>query len=92
VTDGPRANRVSSSRGAELRLEVPAVVGALDDLGAGDVYAAAFFLALDEGMPAGDAARFAMAAAAVRMRAAGAQAIGGREAVEARLAEVSSMS
>jgi hypothetical protein len=33
-----------------------------------------------------------MAAAAVRMRASGAQAIGGREAVEARLAEVRSKS
>jgi sugar/nucleoside kinase (ribokinase family) len=92
VTDGPRANRVSDSRGAELRLEVPTVAEALDDLGAGDVYAAAFFIALDEGLPAADAAHFAMAAAAVRMRASGAQAIGGREAVEARLAEVRSKS
>jgi sugar/nucleoside kinase (ribokinase family) len=88
VTDGPRANRVWSSRGAEIRLEVPTVAEALDDLGAGDVYAAAFFIALDDGMAAGDAARFAMAAAAVRMRAQGAQAIGGREAIETRLADV----
>jgi sugar/nucleoside kinase (ribokinase family) len=89
VTDGPRANRVWGSRGTEMRLEVPPVAEALDDLGAGDVYAAAFFIALDEGMAPGDAARFAMAAAAVRMRAPGAQAIGGREDLEARLAEVS---
>jgi sugar/nucleoside kinase (ribokinase family) len=58
---------------------------AVDDLGAGDVFAAAFFIALSDGRSPLAAASFANAAAAVRMCGTGADAIGGRAAIEARL-------
>ena len=65
---------------------VPALgAPAADDLGAGDVYAAALFVSLAGGDGAQDAARFANAAAAVRMLGRGAGAIGDRAAVLARL-------
>ena len=67
-------------------LDVPALERAVDDLGAGDVFAAAFFIALSDGRSAIDAASFANAAAAVRMSGAGADAVGGAEAIAARLA------
>jgi sugar/nucleoside kinase (ribokinase family) len=66
----------------------PALEQAVDDLGAGDVFAAAFFVALSEGRSPLEAAGFANAAAAVRMRGSGAGAIGGREEIEARLSRV----
>lgn len=68
-----------------VTLDVPPLDQAVDDLGAGDVFAAAFFVALGDGRSPLDAAGFANAAAAVRMRGAGADAIGGREEIEARL-------
>jgi len=68
-----------------LTVEVPRLAGPGDDIGAGDVFAAAFFVALSEGMAPAEATRFAHAAAAVRMIGAGAQAIGERSAIEARL-------
>jgi len=68
-----------------LQLEVPPLDHLIDDLGAGDVFAAAFFVALSEGRPPLEAAEFGSAAAAVRMGGAGAGAIGGREEIEARL-------
>jgi len=68
-----------------LELKVPTLERPVDDLGAGDVFAAAFFVALDEGRSPLDAAGFANAAAAVRIGGAGAGAIGGREEIEARL-------
>jgi hypothetical protein len=68
-----------------LQLEVPHVERIVDDLGAGDVFAAAFFIALREGRSPLDAATFGNAAAAVRIAGAGAGAIGRRDAIEARL-------
>jgi hypothetical protein len=65
---------------------VPALAAAVDDLGAGDVFAAAFFIALSEGRSPLEAVRFASAAAAVRMSGFGADAIGDRSAIDARLA------
>ena len=88
VTDGSNPSTLLMARGRSARLEVPALVDPLDDLGAGDVYAAAFFFALAEGRAPESAARFATAAAAVRMRGHGPEAIGDREAIEARLAAV----
>lgn len=74
------------ARGRDVdELQVPALHEHVDDLGAGDVFAAAFFVAVSEGRPAPDAARFACAAAAVRMHGVGAGAIGGLDAIEARL-------
>jgi 1D-myo-inositol 3-kinase len=66
-------------------LEVPTLEHPVDDLGAGDVYAAAFFIALSDGRSPLQAAGFANAAAAVRMSGSGADAIGGLAAIEARL-------
>jgi sulfofructose kinase len=49
-------------------------VRAKDTLGAGDVWHGAFALALAEGQPAGDAAQFASAAAALKVRDGGGRA------------------
>ncbi len=52
-----------------------------DDLGAGDVFAAAFFIALRDGKTPAEAAAYGNAAAAVRIAGVGAQAIGDRETI-----------
>jgi 1D-myo-inositol 3-kinase len=52
-----------------------------DDLGAGDVFAAAFFIALRKGCEPAEAAAYGHAAAAVRLAGVGAQAIGDRQAI-----------
>jgi sugar/nucleoside kinase (ribokinase family) len=85
VTAGAQPTRLLTRGLGELEFEVPPLADAVDDLGAGDVFAAAFFIALHEGRDALGAAGFANAAAAVRMRARGAQAIGGRTQIEERL-------
>jgi sugar/nucleoside kinase (ribokinase family) len=85
VTAGAAATTILMPGDRKLTVEVPPVEGPGDDVGAGDVFAAAFFIALQEGRSAGAAADFANAAAAVRLAGAGAQAIGGRAAIEARL-------
>jgi sugar/nucleoside kinase (ribokinase family) len=82
---GPNALRLPD--GSTLEVPVPTLTGSREDLGAGDVYAAALFLSLAEGHTPPQAARFANAAAAVRMLGHGAQAIGDRGAIEARLRE-----
>jgi sugar/nucleoside kinase (ribokinase family) len=66
-------------------VEVPATGNPRDDLGAGDVFAAAFFVALFEGQDPAHAASFANAAAAIRIQGPGPGAIGDRAAIEARL-------
>jgi sugar/nucleoside kinase (ribokinase family) len=66
-------------------LAVPAVDRLRDDMGAGDVFAAAFFIALAEGESAREAATFANAAAAVRLSGDGPDAVGDRAAIEQRL-------
>ncbi len=57
-------------------------VTVVDDLGAGDVFSAAFFVALQDGLDPFDAARFGQAAAAVRLAGAGPSAVGTREAID----------
>lgn len=57
----------------------------LDPTGAGDVFAAAFLVALRENQPLSRAARFASAAAALSVEGAGLDALPGRDAVESRL-------
>jgi 1D-myo-inositol 3-kinase len=69
-----------------LRVSVAPIASPRDDLGAGDVFAAALFVALGEGRPPVDAAAYAIAAAAVRIAGVGPGAVGDRRAVEARLA------
>jgi len=71
-----------------LAVEVPSIEEPVDDLGAGDVFAAAFFLTLADGRSPQDAAAFATAAAAVRIKSDGAGAIGTLAAIEARLRAV----
>jgi sugar/nucleoside kinase (ribokinase family) len=68
-----------------VAFDVPTLEHPLDDLGAGDVFAAALFIALSDGRPPLQAAGFANAAAAVRISGSGADAIGGLAAIEARL-------
>jgi 1D-myo-inositol 3-kinase len=82
---GGQGGELAGGRDNVDELQVPVLHEPVDDLGAGDVFAAAFFVCVNEGRSALDAARFANAAAAVRMHGAGAGAIGGRGAIEARL-------
>jgi 1D-myo-inositol 3-kinase len=85
VTDADAPVTILAGGGAASEVPVPTLTEHVDDLGAGDVFAAAFFIALSEARPALEAARFASAAAAVRICGAGASAIGDRGAIEARL-------
>ena len=90
VTAGAHPNTIlvpgrSAPERTALAVEVPMLEHPVDDLGAGDVFAAAFFIALSDGRSPLQAAGFANAAAAVRMSASGADAIGGLTAIEARL-------
>jgi sugar/nucleoside kinase (ribokinase family) len=70
---------------APLEVPPPAIGAPRDDLGAGDVFAAAFFVALHEGLAPDAAAAYGNAAAAVRIAGEGPDAIGDRRAIEARL-------
>lgn len=69
-----------------VKAVVPSLADACDDLGAGDVFAAAFFVALHEGMSAAKAAAFGNVAAALRVTAVGTGAIARRADIEATLA------
>ncbi|MGA9877061.1 MAG: PfkB family carbohydrate kinase [Solirubrobacteraceae bacterium] len=66
-----------------VQTAIPRVSAVRDDLGAGDVFAAAFFVALAAGRPVLDAAMFGNAAATVRIAGVGPGAIGERETIEA---------
>jgi sugar/nucleoside kinase (ribokinase family) len=90
ITAGPGAISVQLPDGTVAQVETPAIAHPRDDLGAGDVFAAAFFVALHEGLPPARAAAFAGAAASLRIEGAGAGAIGDRAAIEARLAACTS--
>jgi sugar/nucleoside kinase (ribokinase family) len=85
VTAGAQPVTLLLPSGETLSAPVPAVERPRDDLGAGDVFAAALFVALREGRPPAAAAAFANAAAAVRLAGSGPSAIGDRRAVEAQL-------
>jgi sugar/nucleoside kinase (ribokinase family) len=85
VTAGHRPTTVHLPGGGTLHVPAPATEEPGDDVGAGDVFAAAFFIALREGQPARDAATFAGAAAALRIAGPGASAIAGRTAIESRV-------
>jgi len=54
----------------------------VDPTGAGDVFAAAFLVAMSEGGDAVEAARFGAAAAALAVEGAGLEAVAGRRAIE----------
>jgi hypothetical protein len=85
VTSGPGATSVQVPGDEITQVQAPAVTEPRDDLGAGDVFAAAFFVALHEGLSPAQAAAFGNAAAAIRIEGVGADAIGDRRAIEARL-------
>jgi len=84
VTAAARATTLRLGDGERRTVAVPAIGALRDDLGAGDVFAAAFFVALREGRPAEAAASFANAAAAIRIEGLGASAIGSRAQIDAR--------
>jgi hypothetical protein len=86
VTHGEAPTELRLADGTTAHVEVPAVTRMCDDIGAGDVFAAAFFVALSEGSEPRQAAAFANAAAAVRVAAQGPGAVGDRAAIEARVA------
>lgn len=86
VTLGSRGSLIVDKDGA-LRMP-PYKVNAVDTTGAGDTYCGAFSVALAEGKPLEEAARFASAAAALAVTKMGAQtAIPLREETEAFMAE-----
>ena len=85
VTSGARPTTIHLPSGASLRVPAARVAGPREDLGAGDVFAAALFVALHEGLPPATAGAFATAAAAVRIAGVGPEAIGDRRAVIAQL-------
>jgi sugar/nucleoside kinase (ribokinase family) len=88
VVDGPIAVTAGSAP-TEIRLPdgtvecVPVAprTAPRDDLGAGDVFAAAFFIALREGRDPAEAAAYGHAAAAVRLAGTGAAAVGDTQAI-----------
>jgi pfkB family carbohydrate kinase len=88
ITAGAHPTTVRLAGGRSLVVDVPPVEHPREDIGAGDVFSTAFFVALAEGRTPQNAAQFATAAAAVRIAGAGVQAIGDRAAIEARLAAV----
>ncbi|HEV7584639.1 MAG TPA: PfkB family carbohydrate kinase [Solirubrobacteraceae bacterium] len=82
VTAGHRPTTLLMPDGETRRAAAPATELDGEDVGAGDVYAAAFFIALHEGRPPSDAATFAGAAAALRIGARGTRGISDRTAIE----------
>jgi sugar/nucleoside kinase (ribokinase family) len=83
VTDGERATTVFTPE--PLLTDPPPALTATDDLGAGDVFAGAFFTRLYEGKSPLAAATFANAAAATRVGGHGPAALANRAQVEALL-------
>lgn len=90
VTAQASPTTILTSDGAALLSDVAPLGRTREDLGAGDVFAAAFFVALSEGRSVRAAADFANTAAAIRLAGVGAQSIGDRAAIEARLSEAAS--
>jgi sugar/nucleoside kinase (ribokinase family) len=87
VTAGPGTTvLLAGHESPAVEISVSPVRGIVDDLGAGDVYAAALFVALAEGSAPERAAALAGTAAALRLAGSGPQAIGGRREIEAQAA------
>ena len=85
VTDGDRPTTILPPGGEPIELPVHLLERAADDLGAGDVFAAALFTGLAEGRSPARAGALANAAAAMRMRGTGPEAIARRAEIEASL-------
>lgn len=84
VTAGSRPVEILTAGAAPVEVPVAPMRDAVDDLGAGDVFAAALFISLDRGAGPAEAVRFASAAAAVRMAGHGPDAVGDSAAIAAR--------
>jgi 1D-myo-inositol 3-kinase len=85
VTAGSKPTTLVLPDGERLEQAVTSLAHPMDDIGAGDVYASALFIALAEGQPPRSAAAFAGAAAAARMLGVGPQAVVGRAAIQSHL-------
>jgi sugar/nucleoside kinase (ribokinase family) len=85
VTAGSQPTELRLADGAVEHVPVAPTAAPRDDLGAGDVFAAAFFIALRDGRPPAEAAAYGNAAAAVRIVGEGAQAVGDGRAIANRL-------
>ncbi|HXW58194.1 MAG TPA: PfkB family carbohydrate kinase [Solirubrobacteraceae bacterium] len=85
ITAQDAPTKVLEPDGPPVLCDVAPAARVRDDLGAGDVFAAALFVALREGRGAEEAARFASAAAALRVEGLGARSIAARAEVERRL-------
>lgn len=85
VTAGEQPTEVHLSDGSVASVAPLPATRSQDDIGAGDVFAAAFFIALLEGLQPPRAAAFGNAAAAVRIGGDGAGAIGDRDAIQRAL-------
>jgi hypothetical protein len=81
-----RGEGPASVRQGEERLEVPAQEAhAVDDTGAGDVFAAALLVALSDGLPLETAVRYAHTAAGLHVEGLGPGTVPTRAAIESRL-------
>jgi sugar/nucleoside kinase (ribokinase family) len=85
VTAGHRPTTILLPGDETLHAPVPATELDGEDIGAGDVFAAALFIALHEGQHPSDAAAFAGAAAALRIGAPATSGIADRAAIESRV-------
>ncbi len=81
VTAGAQPTELRLADGTVEHVPVSASGEPRDDLGAGDVFAAAFFIALHDGRTPAEAAAYGNAAAAVRIAGMGAKAIGDAAAI-----------
>jgi sugar/nucleoside kinase (ribokinase family) len=81
VTAGAAPTEILLPGGTVERVPVAPRTAPRDDLGAGDVFAAAFFIALREGRDPAEAASSGHAAAAVRIAGIGAAAVGDAQAI-----------
>jgi sugar/nucleoside kinase (ribokinase family) len=81
VTAGSRPTTVYMPDGGTnsvVQVAVPTIAAVRDDLGAGDVFAAAFFVSLSEGLSPLEATEFGNAAAVRRIAGVGPNAVGDR--------------
>jgi sugar/nucleoside kinase (ribokinase family) len=85
MTAGAEPLQLRLPDGQTLSVETVPVEHVQDDLGAGDVFAAALFVAFSQGSSAVEAARYGSAAAAVRMGGQGPGAVGAPGAIETAL-------
>src|SRR5947209_20389808 len=85
VTAGHRPTTILLPGGETLHAPHTPVEERGEDLGAGDVFAAAFFVALREGQAPKSAAAFAGAAAALRIGSRGTSGIADRSTIESRV-------